>query len=94
MNATDKKCNRCFFGTCIDKERYKCHVSRPTANIGFPKVNASDYCSYWTDPETMDRPFFYLLPNDSRVWGVTKDSQPIAKEDNDENRLQDDAGGV
>lgn len=61
MNATDKKCNRCFFGTCIDNNRYKCHVSRPTSTTGFPKVNASDYCSYWTDPVTMDRPFFYPL---------------------------------
>ena len=89
MNATDKKCNRCFFGTCIDSDRYKCHVSRPTANVGFPNVKASDYCSYWTDPETMDRPFFFLLPSAERptlAGRSAKDSQPIAKEDNDENR--------
>ena len=91
MNATDKKCNRCFFGTCIDKERYKCHVSRPTANIGFPKVNASDYCSYWTDPETMDRPFFYLLPNASRVWGAAGNI-PTDKEIDDEQKLRPQNG--
>lgn len=70
MNATDKKCNRCFFGTSIADGRYKCHVSRPTANVGFPKVNAGDYCSYWTDPDTMDRPFFYPLPNAPQVLGA------------------------
>lgn len=85
MNATDKKCNRCFFGTCIDKERYKCHVSRPTANVGFPNVKASDYCSYWTNPETMDRPFFYLLPNVARPW-TERDVQHTTKENHDENR--------
>lgn len=63
MNTTDKTCAKCFFGDSIDGRRYKCHVSRPTANVGFPNVNASDYCSYWTDPETMDRPFFFLLPS-------------------------------
>lgn len=61
MNSTGKTCEKCFFGLRIDKHRHECHVSRPTKD-GFPKVRDLDWCSYWTDPDTLDRPFFYLLP--------------------------------
>lgn len=85
MNTTDKTCAKCFFGDSIDGRRYKCHVSRPTT-CGFPKVDARDFCSYWTDPETMDRPFFYLLPNVARTFGTAS-----AKETTNENEQQDNA---
>ena len=90
MNNTGKTCSGCFFGVHIDAQRYKCHVSRPTTN-GFPKVLGCDYCSYWTDPETMDRPFFYLLPNASRVWGAAGNI-PTDKEIDDEQKLRPQNG--
>ena len=82
MNTTGKTCANCFFGESIDMaaNRYKCHVSRPTANAGFPKVRASDFCSYWTDPKTMDRPFFYLLPNAVDLYRQRPTQQTTIKE--------------
>jgi len=67
MNDTGKNCSNCFFGVPINATRCKCHVSRPTANSGFPNVLATDYCGYWIDPKTMDRPFFYPIPSATQM---------------------------
>lgn len=97
MNNTGKTCSVCFFATTIDENRLKCHVSRPTANVGFPKVLPSDYCSYWTDPQTMDRPFFYPVALSAKEFGVGLHENGgvkphhIGREDNNENRPKDDA---
>ena len=59
MNTTDKKCRTCFFGYPLDGgERCECHSQRPTSK-GFPTVRASDYCSFWADEETLDRPLSF-----------------------------------
>ena len=61
MNMTDKKYRNCFFGYPIDGgERAECHASRPTITRGhFPIVRGCDYCSFWTDEKTLDRPLCY-----------------------------------
>ena len=61
MNTTDKKCRNCFFGYPIDGgERAECHASRPTITRGhFPIVRGCDYCSFWADEETLDRPLSF-----------------------------------
>ena len=59
MNTTDKKCRNCFFGYPLDGgERAECHAQRPTQK-GFPVVRISDYCSFWTDEKTLDRPLCF-----------------------------------
>ena len=62
MNNTDKKCRNCFFGYPIDGgERAECHLNKPTLTRGhFPFVRGNDYCSFWTDEKTLERPF--LIP--------------------------------
>ena len=70
MNTTDKKCRTCFFGYPLDGgERCECHSERPRLK-GFSTVRASDYCSYWTDEKTLDRPLsFAKYCHDLKVTG-------------------------
>lgn len=64
MNTTDKKCRNCFFGYPLDGgEKCECHFMRPTLR-GFPLVRTSDYCGYWTDEKTLERPFYKPMPKD------------------------------
>jgi len=59
MNNTDMKCRTCFFGSPTDGgERYLCHVNRPIRG-GFPTIEPTDYCQYWTDEETRDHPLMF-----------------------------------
>lgn len=62
MNTTDKKCRTCFFGYPLDGgEKFKCHAKQPHMTRGtFPTVNEYDYCSFWTDEKTLDRPLSYV----------------------------------
>ena len=61
MNRTGKVCSNCFFGTPMEKGKMcECHANRPVSSGKFPAVRANDYCSNWTDEETLCRPFAYL----------------------------------
>ena len=65
MNATNSTCANCFFGKMRDNKR-SCHVNRPLKD-GWPLVHEDDYCSYWTDQQTLVRPFLVLPLDPWRV---------------------------
>ena len=71
MNNTRNNCANCFFGKCEADHKCTCHVNRPLKD-GWPLVHGDDYCSYWTDPQTLTRPFL-VLPLDP--WRVSDGKQ-------------------
>lgn len=42
---------------------YRCHVSRPGTN-GFPIVRADEFCTFFTDRRTRNRPFIKYIRQD------------------------------
>ena len=60
-NRTGNKCRNCFFGVETESgTKCECHINRPVSSGKFPPVRPNDYCGYWTDPETLTRPFAQL----------------------------------
>ena len=61
------------FGVLLRRPHRRAEVQvpcEPSHGERLSEVLGCDYCSYWTDPQTMDRPFFYLLPNAARMFNA------------------------